>query len=185
MKKYTLVSSNDNKVKEFQRLGLPIAGRINRDLKEIISTPQLVALYKTIEAGNNNLVEDSTLNIDGKEIVDIRYRLQEIDDKQLYDLPASWTVILGVLSDGVLKMCEYTVHGTIKKPHDANTQDVFGFDAHFYPTGCEHSLHQLEKLGKKDAYSARSGCVQKFIRGDFHSIPLSSVPKWTGKYQND
>ena len=64
MKKPILVSSNENKLKEFSRFGLDLDIEKGRDLKEVMADPLGVIVYKALEAGPDRVVEDTTLIID-------------------------------------------------------------------------------------------------------------------------
>ena len=178
-----LVTSNDAKFDEFKRIGLPISERINLDLREVKGTSREVAIYKAIEAGEGFLVEDTILSVNGKEIVDIRYHLSEL--KSVGEAKAEWKVTLAMVKGDDVCLAEGVVTGSIG-PDSAKGFPTFGFDAYFYPDdqeGYAFSLHELNKMGCKDKFSARERSVRAFLANDVTKIPLCNVPKWNGSYQ--
>lgn len=179
-----LVTSNEFKLKEFRRFGLDLAIEKGFDLKEVDGTSEEVVTYKALEAGENKLVEDTILMINGKEVVDIR---NKVDNMSVFDESnAIWVVSLAVLQGGIVHVATAQVKGIIKAPK-INPADAFGFDAYFHPVDNKDglSLYELELLGKKDSYSARKKAINEFINQSalFYSLEVKNIPKWTGDYQ--
>ncbi|MDK9789758.1 non-canonical purine NTP pyrophosphatase [Vibrio sp. D431a] len=179
-----LVTSNTNKLQEFNRFGLNVQAQSGKDLPEVLGTPEEVITYKAMAAGENLLVEDTILIIDGKEVVDIKGRLAELDRfEEIVD--AQWLVSIAVIEDGILKTCQASIKGYLVKPSKPFS-DAFGFDGHFHPNGANGaSLHELELNGDKDLYSARKDCVVNFLgkKGNYKERKVSEIPPWTGEYQ--
>lgn len=186
LSKIKLVSSNENKLNEYRRFGLNIEIAKGLDLKEVDGSVSDIMTYKAIDAGENHLVEDTIIGIEGLgEMVDIRARINELP--KLIGKKAYWVVSLCVLQNGNLYFYSQQVNGTIGEPK-TNPDDGFGFDPYFYPEENnpeELSLHQLEMQGKKDLYSARKRVIDAMIM-DFYPIitPIELIPEWTGGYQN-
>jgi inosine/xanthosine triphosphate pyrophosphatase family protein len=176
-----LVTSNPNKLAEFSRFGLDIEMAAGLDLKEVSGTSEQVAIYKAIEAGENLIVEDTILTIDGEEIVDIRQRLNELP--QWEGKEAIWQTSIACMSNGEIKIAVGRTLGTIAPPEESH-QTGFGFDPYFYPLGSQSSLSHLELIGEKDGVSARKQAITRFLSDEkCKTIPLCDIPQWTGDYQ--
>lgn len=182
MKIYT---SNINKLNEFKRFGLDLEMVKGKDLDEVDGTPHEVITYKALDAGEGNLVEDTILIIDGKEVVDIREKMSQLDS--FVGKKASWMVSLGCVIDDNLHTASAVVEGILKKP-EVMPENAFGFDPYFFPVDCNegYSLAELEEMGLKDDYSARKVAVYVFLNRTvgFLSTPINIIPKWKGGYQN-
>jgi inosine/xanthosine triphosphate pyrophosphatase family protein len=177
-----IATSNDAKIKEFNRFGLNVVAEKGLDLKEVQSSSSLtVAAYKAIEAGEGVMVEDTVLEINGTEIVDIRYQMQHLKD--CINNTARWIVTLAVVDGNAVKLSKGIINGTIRESDDHGKPDVFGFDAVFHPDGGEGlSLHQLEQANRKDDFSARKLAVIDFLQEPVE-LDLELFPKWEGEYQ--
>ena len=181
-----LVTSNKFKLKEFQRFGLNLDIASGLDLEEVDGTPEEVITYKAIEAGNNLMVEDTILIVDGVEIVDIREKINDLH--LLINKKAIWKVSIACVINDKIKIATAEIEGFISQPtHDLNKS--FGFDPFFtvYSKDLDQnlSLSQLEDINKKDNYSARKKCIDNFLneKGDFKIITKDNVPQWKGAYQ--
>lgn len=179
-----IVTSNANKIAEFNRFGLDVEAVKGLDLKEVVADSETVAIYKAIEAGNGLIVEDTILEIEGKEVVDIRYRMDNLEGciaKQ-----ARWIVTLAMKDGDVIRLARGVIEGTIGESNDHGKPGVFGFDAVFYPKNAKGlSLFQLESLGTKDDFSARKMAVKSFLSKDklYSEVDGSSIDPWKGEYQ--
>lgn len=189
MKKPILVSSNENKLKEFSRFGLDLDIEKGRDLKEVMADPLGVIVYKALEAGPDRVVEDTTLIIDGTPIVDIKWRL-----KELLSLPADkqpviqWVVILGYNTGTEIRAFYGTVMCKLSglTPESEVSKDAFGFDPYLCPMDERHSFYELEKLGLKDKFSPRKLAAEAFMANHYgFSIEADKIKPWTGAYQNE
>ncbi|MFS1426490.1 non-canonical purine NTP pyrophosphatase [Vibrio splendidus] len=182
---YKLVTSNENKITEFNRLAGDLSFSIEKgqDLKEVKSNDAIeVAIYKAIDAGVGCIVEDTILTIDGEEVTDIRYRLDELRMRQA-EARLSWITTLAVCHEDRVEMHRGVINGRFS-PLDIIPDDAFGFDPFFIPDGETKSLYVLEKEGIKDQFSARKLAIDSIRYGNsFHSILLSGVSKWEGEYQ--
>lgn len=176
-----LVTSNPNKLAEFERFGLNLDMAPGLDLKEVAGTSEQVAIYKAIEAGENLIVEDTILTIGGEEIVDIRQRLDELE--QWKGKEAVWQVSIACVAGCEVKLSVGRTVGVIDAP-EAQYQTGFGFDPYFYPLGGSQSLAHLDAIGGKDDVSARKQAITQFLNNEQCKIvPLTDVPAWTGDYQ--
>jgi inosine/xanthosine triphosphate pyrophosphatase family protein len=126
-------------------------------------------------------VEDTSLDIEGEDIgVNIRWLIEEI--KNFEGKKAKWKVILGVNDGLTISLYQGFINGRIvNKPFDAPS---FGFDPYFIPDGSDYTLHELEKMGLKDQYSARKIAVQQMLNKEFMmKEEIKNIPKWNGDYQ--
>ncbi|CAH7341126.1 conserved hypothetical protein [Vibrio chagasii] len=179
-----LVTSNEFKIKEFKRFGLDVEITKGADLPEVLGTPLEVVTYKALDAGVDCMVEDTILTINGKEVVDIKARIDELTN--LSDASAVWTTSVAVNTGTKVITAYACTVGKIGIPA-IPTVGSFGFDAYFYPDNANDlSLHQLELNGTKDDFSARKRCIEVFMTGSegYKETALSDIPKWTGEYQN-
>lgn len=189
-----LVTSNNNKLNELIRLGLPISGIKNIDLPEVLADPMTVALYKSLEAGSNTIVEDTVLRIDNNNIVDIRWRIHEMNGLS-ENSTISWLVTLAhndgnkinIYSGEIpCKINPKSLSASYKKEKDG-----FGFDEYLIPQindkkGIKNKLtfYELERKGLKDFFSARKLAVDNFVSGTMtNSVLLAELSPWSGKIQ--
>lgn len=186
-----LVSSNQRKIEEFKRFGLNIQIDSGIDLKEVQGDLNDVIIHKAIDAGVGNLVEDTILIVDDKEVVDIRWNIDELRQKP--DAKIFWITSLAVLdANGFIYIYRGEVRcqlidniDTLVVPNDA-----FGFDPYLVPVidrvALKHSFYDLDKKGVKDNYSPRKKAVDDVMSGYWIvRLNSNSVPAWTGEYQNN
>lgn len=189
MKKPILVSSNQNKLKEFARFGLDMEMEAGRDLPEVQSDPLNVVIYKALAAGQDRVVEDTCLIVNGQAVVDIRWKLEELRALSADQRPViEWVTLLGHNTGKEVKvyrgsvMCELSGRDTSEQL----PSDVFGFDADIRPVGEQLSFYQLEKQGQKDLYSARKMAALAMLDGKSISVmKVDDIQPWIGEYQGD
>lgn len=175
-----LVTSNEKKLAEFRRFGLDIDIRKGIDLPEVSSDSITVVTYKALAAGKDMVVEDTILTVGGEEVVDIRWKINELPD----DARAEWIVSLGWNDGDTIRVYRGIVRGSIKVP-DTIDSDAFGFDQYFTPDDIQMTLHDLEKRGTKDAFSARKLAVNALLNNDpVVSRKICDIPQWTGNFQH-
>jgi inosine/xanthosine triphosphate pyrophosphatase family protein len=178
-----LVSSNKKKLEEFRRILPNIESVSGLDLIEVDGTPEEVVIYKSIDAGKGFVVEDTILIIDGVEIVDIKWKIEELRQlKPNTIIYAIWQVMLGYNNGKFIELYVGKVEGII----NPNSSDIgYGFDPFFIPIGSENSLAKLEDDGLKDKYSARTEALKKLhVSLPIKKIEIDKVPKWFGTFQN-
>lgn len=177
---FKIISSNQNKINEYKRFGLSNLEVLNgKDIREVAGTSEEVIIYKSLEAGEEVIVEDAILIIDGVEIVDIKYQLQNLNN--FIGKHAVFKVTLGFQSNGIIKTFVAELNGTIKDVEEP--EDNFGFDYCFFPNNTD-SLYQLDKLGMKDHYSPRKKAIEKLINDKFdNQYFVKDIKPWTGNYQ--
>lgn len=181
MKKLKLVSSNLNKLKEFQRILPEIEAVPGVDLREIQADKDLVILYKVKELNKDLfVVEDTIIEIleqnQWKEVVDIRYQMNNLQGQ----FKAKWITSLAYLEQGLIKVFRGATEGFLDAQR---TMKGFGFDNYFIPQGEAQSLYDLGN--KKDDYSARKKALINLKEDKpFMTKELKTLKKWTGKYQS-
>ena len=179
---YTLVTSNQNKLEEFNRLGLhDLAIEKGRDLAEVDSNDMNVILYKALAAGTMSIVDDTSLDIEDAQIgTNIRWLLDNI--AEYAGRKALWTVLLGKNTGTSIEVYKGTIEGYIvNRPVTSST---FSFDNHFMPNGSNHTLEELGQGVLKDHYSARKNAVMDLLDNDPIAVyPIDSIQEWTGTYQ--
>lgn len=181
---YSLVTSNENKLKEFKRFGLEeILIEKGKDLKEVDSDPLTVILYKALEAGVNRIVEDTSLHIEGAEIgANIRWLTDSISSFK--GKTATWEVLLGVNDGKTITVYQGISKGIITDKYKEPMG--FGFDCYFVPDGSLETLYDLESTGEKDLYSARKKAVELLNNGQsIHQVNIADIPVWVGKMQQE
>ncbi|PLS19128.1 hypothetical protein CVD28_01600 [Bacillus sp. M6-12] len=185
MKPFHLVTSNENKLKEFQRFGLQnIQIEKGRDLPEVEADPFTVILYKSLEAGEQRIVEDTSLHIEGEKVgVNIRWLLDFISN--FSGKKATWEVLLGVHNGETITTYQGLIHGVITDKYKEEPKG-FGFDAYFIPDGSTETLYDLECKGEKDLFSARKKAVE-FLQNaqSIREVKIQDIPAWTGTMQHE
>lgn len=183
LSKIVLTTSSEIKRREFARFGPKgLAIESGDDLPEIMSIPDDIIVHKAIAAGENKLVEDTILVVDGEPWVDIKFRKHELEKGHVPDgTPLVWEVRLGFVQDGKV----YSYLGQISGQSCKFTIPGGGFDPYFFITEQAKSLAQLEVEGIKDAYSSRRIALEKLTLAQPYSVlERSSIQKWEGAWQN-
>jgi len=178
-----LKSSNTHKIKEFQRLliGKNIIIQKGEDIKEVLGNKDEVIIYKTLAAGNNVLVEDSVLIIDGKEEVEIRWKWKNLKTNSLIKI---------IISIGLLKNNKvYVYRGELEAIVDRSKgMNGVAFEPFIIPL--EHNPNKLTftelmKVINKDLFDPRAKAVKNLLNNNpAFIIDVKDIPTWNGKYQN-
>lgn len=179
---FKIISSNQNKINEYKRFGISDLEVLSgKDIHEVAGTSEEVIIYKCLDAGVDVIVEDAILIIDGKEIVDIKYQLENLTN--FIDKLAVFKITLGVQSNGSIKTLTFELNGIIRDLKEPD--DNFGFDYCFVELTSNKSLYELNKLGLKNTYSPRRKAIKRLINNDFDNVYLvKDIKPWTGAYQN-
>lgn len=175
------VSSNEGKLNEYAQYGLKMELLKGADLPEIKSTDSaLVTLYKSMAAGKDTVIEDTSLFVDYAEVgTDIRWLLQDITQYKGYF--ARWIVWLCENDGKYLKLYKGVINGILVG--DALIENSFGFDSVFKPIGSGLTLHELNAIGRKAEFSARKLAAEALNQNKPDKVILASLPTWTGEYQ--
>jgi inosine/xanthosine triphosphate pyrophosphatase family protein len=182
-----LKTSNARKLAEFRRFGLNLNAQPGEDLPEVQGTPEQVAIYKALAAGEGVLVEDTSLDVEGFDIgVNIRWLMETLASGLRRDVAdgigprAVWRVSMAYFREGVMNLstAEITGHMLVQPRGEG-----FSFDRFFVPDGHALTLAELDQLGLKDGVSARKRAVEQLLNGQGVTRPVADIPEWTGAYQ--
>jgi inosine/xanthosine triphosphate pyrophosphatase family protein len=177
-----LVSSNLTKIAEFKNyLGDTLQIQSGKDLPEVLGTIDEVITYKSLDAGDGYIVEDTILIINGEEVVDIRWKIDSLQEGD----EATWITSLGYNKNGVITVYRGYQKGVLTKSHGT---DGFAFDPYFIPIeliGSSNELTLTELGENKSKYSSRVFALQN-LSHNFESfkIEIKDIPIWTGNYQH-
>lgn len=176
-----LVTSNPNKLAEFKGFGLDLEAFDGADLREVQGTIDEVILHKAKDAGAGLVVEDTILEINGEEVVDIRWRIAQLSDK--VGTPANWIVSLGYNTGTHIRVYRGVIPGILIS--GVASVNSFGFDPFFVPAGQDRTLEVLAQLGLKGNYSARKRAVEAMLTDKpVLVMALSDIADWGGAYQH-
>ena len=185
-KKLKLVTSNKKKLHEFNRLGLDAEMMsLGADLKEILSTPEEVCIYKSQMAGPDTICKDTSLDIDGETVgVEIRWLLDNLPD--YHGKKCVFRTILATNDGQTISLYEGIVTGKIDGTREIK-EDDFGFDTWIIPDESEgKSLADLNRENKKDEFSARANAVHNYKNNQvLKSINIENISEWNGPWQNN
>jgi inosine/xanthosine triphosphate pyrophosphatase family protein len=178
-----LGSSSNGKRLEYQSFGLSIPIITIEDIQEVQGTDLEVITYKAISVGENILIEDTSLDIEGFSVgVNIKWLTKEIHENPIYNgKKAYWRVFLAVIQKGKLYITKSEVIGTIDQSKKSIT-GAFGFDDVFIPTGSTLTLMELGN--NKINYSARKLALDNLLSGIVLIKDIKEIPNWTGSYQS-
>lgn len=178
-KELFIVTSNPKKLKEYNDFGLNVKAKTGKDLPEVDSNIDDVIVYKSLDAGVGTIVEDTVLIVDGVEVVDIRWRIKEMNEKNSF---ATWVVSLGVNDGKQIKVYRGFIDGKLVKKDDITG---FGFDEYFVPDGTDLTLGELDRIGKKPEFSARKIAVENLLKNNIcFEVDIYKIDTWKGGYQH-
>lgn len=171
-------TSNFNKFREFQRMFARhdiLLEATSVDLREIDAEPEMVVAHKATQVGDNVVVEDTQLDVEGADVgVNVKWLLDHLH--QFEGRKAVWTVLMGMKQQGKVDLYRGVVQGRIVKPRGNSS---FGFDSIFEPLGSTQTLAQ----DKPDDVNARWLCVDNLARGIVHAT-RAPIIDWEGKWQD-
>jgi XTP/dITP diphosphohydrolase len=182
--KVYLGSSSQGKLDEYKSFGLPLKQTSLPDAPEVQGSDQEVITYKALTFGENFLVEDTSLQVEGEEVgVNIKWLIKELhNNPKFHHKKATWVVYLGLIQNGFLYLATGHVSGTI----DITRKDksAFGFDSVFIPDGSDKTLWELKQLKAKTPFSARKIAIDHMLNHEFDTVvEVINIPPWTGVYQ--
>lgn len=174
-------TSNQQKLREYKDMNLNFEVIKGKDLKEVKSDALTVAIYKAIDAGKNILVEDTILKINDKEIVDIRWKFDEV--LKMDNPIIEWIVNLSIVDNDYV----YVYTGVVHCDFIQSSFDPFGphaFDPFLKPKGINETFYELDLKGIKKDFSPRSIATKKLLSGNYsYKEKVSKFKKWNGEYQ--
>jgi XTP/dITP diphosphohydrolase len=177
--KWKLNTSNSGKFAEFKRLFAKYGSILETthfDLEEIDADPIKVVAHKASQLGENIIVEDTSLDVEGASVgINIRWLLNHLAEYAGHK--AEWTVLLAFRQDDQIHIYKGSVSGTIVLP-TGNTG--FGFDPVFLPNGSTETLAE----SKPDIFNARAKAVESLLKGDvWTKHPI--IENWEGPWQKN
>lgn len=176
---WKLNTSNRGKFEEFKRLFAQhdidlLASHV--DLHEIDADPITVVTHKASQLGENILIEDTSLEIEGAEVgVNVRWLMDHLPEYAGHK--AYWKVLLAYHSGNIILIYQGTTSGTIVEPRG---EGGFGFDPVFLPDGAEETLAQ----SKPDEFNARAKAVEAFVIGHLLTT-RDAIENWDGPWQHE
>lgn len=174
-----LSSSNESKINEFKEILPNLKTVVGKDIREVKGSMDEVIIYKTLEANKNEMVDDTILIVNGKEIVDIKWNIDKLKEGD----KAIWVTSLGYNDGKNITVYRGEINGTITKNRG---NEGIAFDPYFIPEGSDFTLAELNKENLKKFYSARTFALLNFKNNKrYKNLKIDSIPKWKGKYQNE
>lgn len=174
---WKLNTSNPGKFEEFKRLFAKYGSTLETshiDLKEIDADPIKVVAHKASQLGENIIVEDTSLDIEGASVgVNIRWLLDHLTEYA--GRKAEWTVLLAFRENNQIYIYKGSISGTIVQPRGTTG---FGFDPVFLPNGSTKTLAE----SKPDLFNARAKAVESLLQGSvWAKHPI--IENWEGPWQ--
>jgi inosine/xanthosine triphosphate pyrophosphatase family protein len=179
---YKLTTSNENKLKEYQRYLPDLVMGQGSDISEVNSDDITVAIYKAMDNGPMTISEDTSLEVDGHDVgVNIRWLLNNLP--KMIGRKSIWKVLIGKNDGEYIEIFEGVVSGVIVEP----IGDGFAFDPYFLVDGIGQTLGQLKSSENipEVEYSARAIAVSNLKNDNYiKKVALDSIPEWDGEYQH-
>lgn len=186
-------TSNKTKIEEFKKY-IPALKFINGpDIKEVAGDYLDVIIYKSKDMGPGFLVEDTILIVNGIEVVDIKWKIDELKEND----KAKWITTLAFNDGQEISVYKGSIDGVITKKKGS---EGFAFDPYFIPIELMNknmldfdinydlqglTLAELDNLGFKYLFSARKKAIDNLKKNKSLFIKkLKEIPEWTGSYQN-
>lgn len=148
-----------------------------KKLQEVFGTYQEVIVHKALNAGKGLVVEDTTFEINGVAVGDIKWKQE---DKLKNCQNVCWRVSFGFNDGHSIKVWTGVVNGIIVEP----IVDGYGFDPYILPDGYDITVSQLDKEGRKDEVSPRKKALFNLRnREPDFEILISYIPELIGGYK--
>lgn len=181
--KLTFISSNPNKIKEYQEMGFDLDYSSFKDLKEINADELSVIIYKTKEIPQGHIIEDTSLSVEGLDIgVNIKWLNNELKtNKSLNGRILEWTVLLGLNQNSKISIYKGSIKGILN-----NTKlipDAFAFDDIFWVA--DKSLYELKKNSSWVDHPRFVAMNNLINENKIYQTEISLIPPWSGNYQNE
>lgn len=174
---WKLNTSNLSKFEEFKHLFAKYGTLLETshdDLKEIDADPIQVVAHKASQLGENVIVDDTSLDVEGASLgINIRWLLDHLSE--YVDHKAEWTVLLAFRQDHQIYIYKGTVSGRIVQKRGSAG---FGFDSVFLPNGSTETLAE----SKPDIFNARAKAVESLLNGNIW-MTHPTIDHWEGPWQ--
>lgn len=176
-KEIILVSSNQNKIKEFKEMIPSLKIEAGKDLPEVNADMNTVIVYKSLDAGKGYIVEDTILEVNGIEVVDIRWKKSTLSEGD----KVRWIVSLGYNDGNTISIYRGIIEGKITLERE--NSEAFGFDDYVIPRGTNKTLFELGD--DKTMFSARKLALENFRKNKKEFIKtIKEIKPWSGSYQH-
>lgn len=179
-----LKSSNAYKISEFTRLLKDTEVKVEpgEDLKEVLSNIDEVITYKSFMAGEGVLVEDTTMIINGKEEVEVKWKYKDLQTGD----QVRWFISLGVLIEGKIKVYKGFLDTIVDRSlgEEGEAFEPFLIPLRDNPEKLSYTV--LSQKINKDIIDPRADAVRKFLADtpDFE-VDAAELSPWTKQWQND
>jgi inosine/xanthosine triphosphate pyrophosphatase family protein/rhodanese-related sulfurtransferase len=183
--KFTLLTSNPNKLKEYQKYIPNLSMKKGKDLPEVDSDDKTVAIHKAKDNGPMTICEDTSLEVEGSSIgTNIRWMLNNLD--KLAGKKAIWKVLLAKNDGKEITLYEGVIEGEMVKPEKVSSND-FGFDPYFKVKGIDKTLKELKAESSNPlTYSARAIAANNLQKEkSIHKQKLEQIEEWSGDWQHE
>ena len=181
---HKILTSSSIKIADYKRSNIQHLTP-EKDFNEVLGTPLEVLIYKLLSAPDDVLVEDTTININGQEIVDFKTQYEKY-----YQLGTEfhYTIYLGLKANGKMYITKVN-SPTLVFSHQENVAKYkYDFDYYSYFKSTENELLAVRKTHKDwchDHFNPRFVAIHQYQRGDWdYIIPVSVIKPWTGAYQD-
>lgn len=194
IKKITFLTSNAKKAQDVKPFGFKVA-TFKEEKPEVLSSDvAVVALYKALDTGLNNIVvEDTSLSVDGAHFLgtQIKHVYDSIKTDEAYNnKKAVWEVSLCMRIDDKFYISTGSLSGVLKYPV---AETGYHFDKIFSvqtPTNSHYTHFELLSEYDKHLLGPRFQALTKMKKAldtqDFSNlkvIDLKDVPPWAKEYQ--
>jgi XTP/dITP diphosphohydrolase len=179
-------TSNNEKFEEFKVFFGNCGYKLQRtklDLDEILSSPEEVVQNKATEAGEEVLIDDTSLDIENESVgVEVRWVIERLNE--FIGKRAVLKVLLGMRRNDFVYIYEGSVHGTLV-PARGNRVGKFGIDPYFLPDSSLYTLAEIKDSCKQDTkFIPRYLAVEQYCKNDFKFVkPLLKSSSWEGSWQ--
>mgnify|MGYP000066634052 CR=1 FL=1 len=176
--KFTLVTSNKKKLREYSEFIPNLRIRPGDDIPEVQSDDVTVAIYKAIDNGSFTISEDTSLEVEGENVgVNLKYFKDMIHT--YVGKKAYWKVLLSKNTSTHIKVYEGFVEGTIIESVDTS------FDNYFMVKGLNKTVGELKQSTiDPKLYSARAMASHNLKEDNYIIMrDITNIPEWTGSYQ--
>jgi XTP/dITP diphosphohydrolase len=131
---------------------------LTQDIQEIVATPLEVVVHKASIVGQNVIVEDTSLDLEGHQVgINVKHMQDLIKSSETVGKRATWTSLMAFVQDGQVYVFEAKVSGTIV-PKAGDFE--FGFAQYFMPDGMSKTLGQE----RNDDFNARALCIKNMMK---------------------
>lgn len=180
---YYIVTSNKEKIKEYEKYGCPYPSKNGLDLKEPDAEIEEIVVYKCQQNGVGSITEDTCLFIDNCPYAGnlIRFIQETLTD--YIGNKAVCEVAIGKHNGDNIHIFIGRINGIIVQ--DRSNGKAFGFDGCFLPEGSTKTLWELDQEDNKHLFCARYRALQLMLNNQPESIFSSDHPEWNGPWQKD